>query len=157
MRTGQACKASLALSLLLLAFRSCRKTSRSSATSVGISTTRERERLCVLIDAEHLSKGSRVCAKCLPELGVTGCTFVPGRGYEYDRLGTDEPPQSWEYDRPSWREQLGALAGNGLAIQMSIPWELTSSTSAWQSEIFADRTSTNWPLLRPHGPPSARG
>jgi hypothetical protein len=71
----------------------------------------EREQLCVLIDAEHLSKGSRICVTCLPRLGITGCTFVPGRGHEYDRLGTDEPPELWEYDRPSWREQIAALAG----------------------------------------------
>jgi hypothetical protein len=71
----------------------------------------ETEQLCVLIDGEHLSKGSRVCVRCLPDLGITGCTFVSGSGYEYDRLGTDDPPKSWEYDRPSWREQLAALAG----------------------------------------------
>jgi hypothetical protein len=71
----------------------------------------EREQLCVLIDVEHLLKGSRICARCLPDLGITGCTFVSGRGFEYDRLGTDDPPKCWEYDRPSWREQLAALAG----------------------------------------------
>jgi hypothetical protein len=71
----------------------------------------ERERLCVLIDAEHLAKGRRICANCLPRLGITGCTFVTGRGYEYDRLGTDDPPEGWEFDRPSWREQIAALAG----------------------------------------------
>jgi hypothetical protein len=37
-------------------------------------------------------------------------TFVAGRGHEYDRLGTDDPPEGWEYDRPTWREQLAALA-----------------------------------------------
>jgi hypothetical protein len=71
----------------------------------------ERERLCILIHEEHPSRGSRICATCLPRLGITGCTFVPGRGYEYDRLGTDEPPECWEFDRPSWREQIAALAG----------------------------------------------
>jgi hypothetical protein len=71
----------------------------------------ERERLCVLINADHLSKGSRICVNCLPELGITGCTDVSGHGFEYDRLGTDEPPEGWEYDRPSWREQIGALSG----------------------------------------------
>ena len=65
----------------------------------------ERERLCVVIYAEHRSGGKR-----LPLLGITGCTFVAGRGYVYDRLGTDDPPEGWEYDRPTWREQIAALA-----------------------------------------------
>jgi hypothetical protein len=70
----------------------------------------ERERLCVVIQAEHRSRGKRICAHCLPLLAITGCTFAAGRGFECDRLGTDVPPEGWEYDRPTWREQLAALA-----------------------------------------------
>jgi hypothetical protein len=85
----------------------------------------EREQLCVLIDAEHLSKGSRICVKCLPDLGITGCTSVSGRGYKYDRLGTEEPPEVWGYDRPSWREQIGALSGEWPRDPYEHPSELT--------------------------------
>jgi hypothetical protein len=86
----------------------------------------ESEQVCVLIDTEHLSRGSRICADCLPLLGITGCTLVSGRAYEYDRLGTDDPPKSWEYDRPSWREQLAALAGE------------------WPRDPYAHRSEPAW-------------
>jgi hypothetical protein len=81
----------------------------------------ERERLCVLINAEHLSKGSRICVNCLPELGITGCTDVSGHGFEYDRLGTDEPPE------PSWREQIGALSGEWPRDPCEHPSELDAA------------------------------
>jgi hypothetical protein len=87
----------------------------------------EREQLCVLINAAHLLNGSRICVKCLPELGITGCTSVSGSGYKYDRLGTEEPPEVWGYDRPSWREQIGALSGEWPRDPYEHPSELDAA------------------------------
>ena len=92
----------------------------------------ERERLCVVIEAEHRSRGKRICAHCLPLLGITGCTLAAGGGH-YDRLGTDTPPEGWEYDRPTWREQLAALA------------------QEWPRDPFKHRPEPVWQDLRAAG------
>jgi hypothetical protein len=71
-----------------------------------------REELCVRVAVEgHPLFRQNICAKCVADLGITGCHFVSGRGYVYDRLGADEPPSDWTFPRPTWREQLEALGG----------------------------------------------
>lgn len=85
---------------------------------------RRREPLWVRINLPGRFAGRIICAKCVSEVGFTGCEWsvhsANFASHVINIFGRDIPPEEWEHRAPGWRQVADALE-NGPEVYTPTP------------------------------------